>query len=140
MYNIYTQRADSSHAHVASLTSPMTASRMSRHNVHDIHFVVPAPHHNTALLHHGGGEHLAGEPHRAQHRTTPQLQQVQQARGADTADTHGPTNQGHKRGGVHWRLGVEGPQGVWFGVAAVLRSGTAAVQLVVMAAKEDERP
>ena len=101
--------------HVASLTNHMTVSRMSRHNVHSIHSVVPAPHHNTALPHHRGGEHLAGEPHRA-------------------------TNQGHKRGGVHWRLSVEGPQGVKpFGGVAVLRSGTAAVQLAVMAAKENER-
>ena len=118
----------------------MTVSRVHRHNVHSIHFVVPAPHHNMALPHHRGGEHLSGEPHRTQHCTTPQLQQVQQASGADTADTHGPTNQGHKRGGVHWRLSVEGPQGVKpFGVVAVLRSGAAAVQLAVMAAKEDKR-
>ena len=35
---------------------------------------------------------------------------------------------------------MEGPQGVKpFGVVAVLRSGTAAVQLAVVAAKGDER-
>ena len=110
---------------------------MPRHNVHAI---IPAPDQNPALPHNMEGEHLAGEPHRAQHCTTPQAQQVQQASGADTADTHGPTNQGHKRGGIHWRLSVKGPQGVKpFGVFAVLRSGTAAVQLVVVAAKENER-
>ena len=113
---------------------------MPRHNVHSVHSVIPAPHHNTALPHHRGGEHLSGEPHRAQHCTTPQPQQVQQASGTDTADTHGPTNQGHKRGGVHWRLSVEGPQGVKpFGVVAVTWSETGAVQLVVVTAKENER-
>ena len=104
-------------------------------DVHSVHLVVPAPHHNVALPHHWRGEHLPGQPHRAQHLSTPQLQEVQEAGGADAADTHSPTNQGHTRGGVHWRLGVEGPEGLQlFGMVA-LRCGSAAVELAVVAAK-----
>ena len=63
---------------------------------------------------------------------------MQQASGADTADTRSPTNQGHTRGGVHRGLGGEGPQGLQpFGMVAA-RGGTAAVEVAVMAAKQDE--